>query len=71
VVAQFGAVAALGDLESGLGLVIGDRHGIVHMPIVASGAGGRAPDACGVSAPRAPGGASAGVAAGVAAAAGA
>src|SRR4029077_8426238 len=38
VVAEFGEMAALGDLESGRGLVVGDRYGIAHASIVASGA---------------------------------
>jgi len=38
VVTQFGEVAAVGDLESGRGLVVGDRYGIAHPAIVASAA---------------------------------
>src|SRR5215831_14116690 len=36
VVAQFGKVAAVGDLESGRGLVVCDRNGIAHPAILAS-----------------------------------
>src|SRR5712691_5747822 len=38
VVAQFGEVATIGDLEPGRCLVVGDRNGIAHAAIVASGA---------------------------------
>src|SRR5215472_7651073 len=37
VVAQFGKVATVGDLESGRGLVVCDRNGIAHPAILASG----------------------------------